>query len=161
MPRRICKFSNGGFLEFDQGSFDNWCVYVVRPNGQRFAPSDVLYFSRLKKLAKNYGSQKIYDDFIIIFNRVSKNINSEIFDLITLLSHSYGTDRLEMEIWMSVLYAGMVAEENKENARLGKRVKRLGMHQVLLEEMTPEEAAVFSKGKKWHDLDKVMKSKGF
>ncbi|HKL33500.1 MAG TPA: hypothetical protein VJ919_13245 [Tangfeifania sp.] len=161
MPRRICKFSNGGFLEFDHGSFDNWCVYVVRPNGQRFAPSDLQYFSRLKKLAENYGNQKIYDDFTVIFNRVSKNIHPEIFDLIALLSRSYGKDQLEMEIWLSVLYAGMVAEENKENARLGKRIKRLGMHQVLLEGIVPGEAAVFSKGKKWRDLDKLMKEKGF
>ena len=161
MPRRICKFSNGGFLEFDHGSFDNWCVYVVRPNGQRFAPSDLQYFSRLKKLAENYGNQKIYDDFTVIFNRVSKNIHPEIFDLIALLSRSYGKDQLEMEIWLSVLYAGMVAEENKENARLGKRIKRLGMHQVLIEGIVPGEAAVFSKGKKWRELDELMKTKGF
>lgn len=161
MPRRINKFSNGGSLEFDQGSFDNWCVYVVRPNGQRFAPTDVHYFSRLKKLAKIHGNQKIYDDFTIIFNRVSKNVNSEIFDLIAILSRSYGNNQLEMEIWLNVLYAGMVAEENKENARLGKRIKRLGIHQVLLEEIAPEEAAVFSKGKKWRELDKLMNEKGF
>ena len=161
MPRRINKFSNGSFLEFDQGSFDDWCVYVIRTNGQRFAPSDVSYFSRLEKLAKIHGNQKIYDDFTIIFNRVSKNTDAEIFDLITILSRSYGKDQLEMEIWLSVLYAGMVAEENKENARLGKRIKRLGMHQVLLEGFAPEKAAVFSKGKKWRELDELMKTKGF
>lgn len=48
-----------------------------------------------------------------------------------------------MEIWLNVLYAGMIAEENKENAVLGKRIKRLGMHQVLPDEMPPETASVF------------------
>jgi hypothetical protein len=66
-----------------------------------------------------------------------------------------------MEIWFNVLYAGMVAEENKEHALLKKRIKRLGMHQVLLENMEPEKAALFSKGKKWTELDKLMKEKGF
>ena len=161
MPRRINKFSNGGFLEFDKGSFDEWCVYVIRTNGQRFAPSDVQYFSRLEKLAKIHGNQKIYDDFTIIFNRTSQKTDTDVFDLIAILSRSYGKDQLEMEIWLSVLYAGMVAEENKENAILGRRIKRLGMHQVLLEGVAPKEAAVFSKGKKWRELDELMKTKGF
>ncbi len=43
-----------------------------------------------------------------------------------------------MEIWFNVLYAGMVAEENKENAVLKKRIKRLGMHQVLIDGLEPE-----------------------
>lgn len=161
MPRRINKFSNGGLLEFDHGNFDEWCVYVTRANGKRFAPTDSRYFSRLGKLAKTHGNQKIYDDFIVVFHRVSKNIEPEIFDLIAILSRSYGADQLEMEIWLGVLYAGMVAEENKENAKLGKRIKRLGMHQVLIEGVAPEEAALFSKGKKWRELDKLMQEKGF
>mgnify|MGYP006307581617 CR=1 FL=1 len=161
MPRRINKFSNGGFLEFDTGSFDDWCVYVIRKSGERFAPTDVQYFSRLKKLAKVHGTQKIYDDFTVVFNRVTKEVDARIFNLIFLLSRYYNSNQLEMEIWLGVLYASMVAEENKKNARLGKRIKRLGMHQVLIEGMAPEEAAAFSKGKKWRDLDKLMKAKGF
>ena len=35
------------------------------------------------------------------------------------------------------------------------------MHQVLLNNMDPEVAANFSKGKKWQELDKMMKGKGF
>lgn len=35
------------------------------------------------------------------------------------------------------------------------------MHQVLLENFDPELAANFSKGKKWKELDKLMKEKGF
>lgn len=161
MPRRINQFSNGGFIEFDTGSFDEWCVYVTRANGKRFAPSDLWYFSRLEKLSRFYGRQTIYDDFIVIYNRTTKTIEPEVFELIAALSQSYRNDSLEIEIWLNVLYAGMIAEENKENAKLGKRLKRLGMHQVLLEKMTPEEAAVFSRGKKWKELDKLMKRKGF
>lgn len=51
MVRKINQFSHGGFIEFDKGSFDNWCVYVTRANGERFAPTDIQYFSRLKTLA--------------------------------------------------------------------------------------------------------------
>lgn len=161
MSRKINQFSHGGFIEFDNGSFDNWCVFVTRANGERFAPSDVQYFSRLNILGKKYGCRVIYDDFVTVYNRTGPQINTDVLNLITTLSRFYGTDMLEMEIWFNVLYAGMIAEENKENAVLKKRIKRLGMHQVLIEKMEPEIAATFSKGKKWRELDQLMKQKGF
>ncbi len=161
MPRKINQFRNGVSIEYDSGKFDDWCVYLTRANGKRIAPSDNWYFKRLKKLAEKHGSQKIYDDFVVIFNRTAKQIETDVLDLIALLSRAYSSDEPEMEIWLNVLYAGMVAEENKEHAKLGKRIKRLGVHQVLIENAPPEKAAVFSKGKKWGELDKLMKLKGF
>ena len=161
MPQKINGFNNGGFIEFDKGSFDNWCVYVVKPNGERFAPTDIQYFLRLKKLGEKYGTKRIYDDFTVIFNRTTKEIDKNIFKLISILSKFYSKHSLEMEIWFNVLYAGMIAEENKANAILKKRIKRLGIHQVLIDGLEPEVAASFSKGIKWQDLDRLMKAKGF
>ncbi len=161
MPQKLNTFSNKGFVEFDTGSFDDWCVYVTKPGGERFAPTDVQYFSRLKKLGKKHGDRKIYDDFVAIFNRTTKDVNPEVFNLILILSRFYDNDALEMEIWFNVLYAGMVAEENKENAILKKRIKRLGLHHVLIDGLEPEVAAGFSKGIKWPELDRLMKAKGF
>ena len=133
MPQKLNTFSNGGFIEFDTGNFDDWCVYITKPGGERIAPSDVTYFSRLKKMGIKYGNQKIYDDFVVIFNRTSSKIDTDIFKLILILSRHYGKDALEIEIWFNVIYAGMVAEENKKNAILKKRIKRLGIHQVLID----------------------------
>jgi hypothetical protein len=75
---------------------------------------------------------------VVIFNRTTSEINPCIFPLINQISQFYKNDSLEMEIWFNVLYAGMVAEENKENAVLKKRIKRLGMHQVLIDGLEPE-----------------------
>ena len=161
MSQKLNQFSNGGIIEFDKGSFDEWCVFVTKPNGERFAPSDLQYFSRLKKLGNKYGAQKIYDDFVVVYNRTTIKPESDVFALISLLSRFYSSDALEMEIWYNVLYAGMIAEENKANAILKKRVKRLGMHQVLIDGIEPEVAAEFSKGIKWQQLDRLMKAKGF
>jgi hypothetical protein len=161
MPKRINQFSHGGFIEFDRGKFDDWCVFVTRANGERFAPTDVQYFSRLKKLSEIYGTSQIYTDFLTIYNRTNAVINDDVLKLIALLSQHYKNDILEIEIWFNVLYASMVSEENKEHAILKKRIKRLGMYQVLVENMEPEKAAIFSKGKKWTELDKLMKEKGF
>jgi hypothetical protein len=161
MPQKLNTFSNGGFIEFDSGVFDDWCVYITKPSGERFAPADIQYFSRLAKLGKKYGNQTVYNDFVVVFNRTGKEVNSEIFRLIEVISLYYEKDALEIEIWFNVLYAGMIAEENKENAVLKKRIKRLGIHQLLVEGMDPGVAANFSKGIKWQQLDRLMKAKGF
>ncbi len=55
----------------------------------------------------------------------------------------------------------MIEEENKQFAILKKRIKRLGMHQILIDNLDPEVAANFSKGKKWRELDNLMKLRGF
>lgn len=161
MPQKLNSFSNGGFIEFDSGCFDCWCVFVTTPGNARFAPTDIQYFTRLKVLSEKYGPQKIYDDFVVIFNRTTKNVDFKVFELIAVLSRFYNTDAVEMELWLNVIYAGMIAEENKENAILKKRIKRLGIHQVLIDGISPEKAAVFSKGKKWKELDEIMKIRGF
>lgn len=161
MPQKLNEFQNGGFIEFDTGSFDDWCVYVTKSGSDRFAPSDVQYFKRLKILGRKYGNKKIYDDFVVIFNRTTFEVDPNVFQIISLLSQIYEKDILEIEIWFNVLYAGMIAEENKKNAILKKRIKRLGMHQVLIDDIEPETAAVFSKGIKWQELDRLMKAKGF
>ena len=161
MSNKLNHFGNGGFIEFDSGCFDGWCVFVTTPGSKRFAPTDVQYFSRLKELSEKFGPQKIYDDFVVIYNRTSKNVDPKVFELISVLSRFYNSDAAEMELWLNVIYAGMIAEENKEKAILKKRIKRLGVHQVLIDNISPEKAAVFSKGKKWKELDEIMKSKGF
>lgn len=161
MSTKLNNFVNGGFIEFDSGCFDGWCVFVTMPEKQRFAPTDVQYFSRLKVIGENFGPQKIYDDFVVIYNRTTKNVDPKVFGLIQVLSSFYDEFAEEMELWLNVIYAGMIAEENKENAILKKRIKRLGIHQVLIDNISPEKAAVFSKGKKWKELDEIMKSKGF
>jgi hypothetical protein len=56
---------------------------------------------------------------------------------------------------------GMIAEENKENTILGKRIKRLGMYQTLIEGLPAEMSANFSRGMKWKQLDKECTKRGF
>jgi hypothetical protein len=148
-------------VEFDWGSFDEWCIFLTRPDKPRYAPKDTEYFTILKNMGNRFGHAKIYNDFISYYNQTTKDIDNTILDLITTLSNDYENKAEEMDIWLTVIYAGMIAEENKANTVLKKRIKRLGMHQVLLDNFAPEQAANFSKGKKWQELDKLMKEKGF
>ncbi|MBN1365892.1 MAG: hypothetical protein JW976_13875 [Syntrophaceae bacterium] len=161
MGKLIKKFSDGSTLEYDWGIFDDWCVYLTKAGAMRYAPKDVEYFTRLHQLSSSHSAKKIYEDFVEVYNRTTKKIDNAVLALITDISRKYGSDELEVDVLLSIIYAGMVAEENKENAILGKRIKRLGMHQVLIQNITPATAAHFSKGKKWRVLDVECKNRGF
>ena len=59
------------------------------------------------------------------------------------------------------VYYAMVAEENKKGSKLGKRIKLLGVYQVLIEGMNPLEASNFSKGLKWITISNHCRKRGF
>jgi len=159
--REIKKLQNKNSIIFDRGNFDDWCVYIVNSSGQRQAPKDIEYFSRLKEIGNKHGNKKIYDDFVKIFESTTGTINSDTLDLIEKISTDYGAEQYEIEQWFTVLYAGMIAEENKNRSILKKRIKRLGMHQLLIDNKEPRIAANYSKKMPWRVLDGIMKTKGF
>jgi hypothetical protein len=161
MKQLVSIINNFTKIEFDKGSFDSWCVFLTTPEKARYAPKDTEYFTFLKEMASKYGVKKVYSDFKKIYHKTTSALKPEIFEIISGISKTYPDNLLEMEIWLTIIYAGMVAEENKENAILKKRVKRLGIHQLLIDGFTPEEAAVYSKGKTWKELDITMWEKGF
>ena len=161
MAKLIKLINNKIRVEFDSGKFDEWCVYLSKPGLSRYAPTDIEYFSWLKQQSIIFGEAKIYNDFISFYEVTGKEIETTVLDKITSLSNDYGLVAEEADTWFTVIYAGMIAEENKTNTILKKRIKRLGLHQLLLENFKAEEAANFSKNKKWQELDTIMKRKGF
>lgn len=161
MSIKKITFSDGSYLEYGEGKFDNWCVFLSRPNIPRYAPKDKEYFERLTRYAQKYDSQKVYNDFIEIYKKTTKEPSDKIFDRIKTIAQTYKTDATNVAIDFSIIYMGMVSEENKKNTKLGKRIKRLGVHQLLMEDLDYNEAANFSKGKNWKELDELCTSKGF
>jgi len=157
----IKNIKGRNLIEFDQGAFDSWCVYLTRDNNPRYAPKDIEYFSILHDLGKIYGENKIYTDFVEFYNITNRSLDNRVLSLISSISEKYNHHAEELDVWFTIIYAGMVAEENKQNAKLKKRIKRLGMHQLLIEGVSPQVAASFSKGKTWRELDKLMILKGF
>ena len=55
----------------------------------------------------------------------------------------------------------MIAEENKAFTRLGRRIKRLGVYGLLLEDMSVEHAADFTRGMRWKDIAAMCSERGF
>lgn len=159
----VYRFVDGTSLEFDSGYFDDWCVYVTSPDDIRTAPRDIDYFSRICEYSRKYGISKIWDLFVSIYEHTDEHINPKVFDCIVKYSTMLfdDEDALNIAIDFSIIYMGMIAEENKENAILKKRIKRLGLYQILYCNMSPAEAAAFSKGKSWMTLDRLCSKYGF
>jgi hypothetical protein len=161
MGRTIKTFSDGSLLEFDRGNFDDWCIFLTRPGHPRFAPKDWQYFTRLQELAGAYGKEKVYADFVVVFDATNKTLDAELLAHINAFSLDYTQDALRADIVFTLLYAGMLAEENKAFAPLGKRIKHLGVYQVVMEDMRPREAATFSVGRPWQTLARLCEARGF
>ena len=161
MGQLIKTFSDGSFLEYDRGSFDAWCVYLTRPDVERYAPRDFQYFQRLIQYGEKYGAKKVYDDFVSIYELTTNQMEASVLDKIEEIAKDYKEDSLSVAIDFTIIYLGMIAEENKRFTKLGKRVKRLGVHQVLMEGMSYKQAADFSRGMGWRDIDNLCKERGF
>lgn len=157
----VKKFSDGAFLEYAQGSFDEWCVYITNAKGERMPPYDKDYFGFLKKMSIVFGAKKIYSDFVSIYERTGIEVDRNTLEHIESIAGTYGMRSLQMEKIFTILYMAMISEENKRGAIIGKRIKRLGMHVLLLEAQSVEYAANFMKGKKWREIDALCKERGF
>ena len=162
MGRRIKNFPGGAFLEFDRGGFDDWCVYWVQPGQARKALRDEEYFEQMIALAEKYGREKLYQDYLKVYKYTGKNLDMKVLRAITgLAKREYGQDVLRADYLLTVLYAGMIAEENKKYTKLGKRVKRLGVYGILMEGQSAQTAANLTRGMKYQQIEAMCKAKGF
>ena len=161
MGQIIKTFSDGSFLEYDRGGFDNWCVYLTNAVGNRRPPRDTDYFTQLKDLAGRFGTDKVYGDYVKVYDLTGKQVNRDSLESITLLSKEYGASSIQVDTIFSILYMAMIAEERKAGTRLGKRIKRLGIHKLLIEDRPVHEAANFMRGMGWRDIARLCEERGF
>jgi hypothetical protein len=159
--RPIITFSNGQSLEYDWGGFDFWCIFVRSSDNTRNPPRDIDYFVNLVELGKTYGSPRIYLDIKKIYILAGKEIDEKVLEYISLVSEEYHDDCLRIEILFSIIYAAFIAEDNKARTKLGKRIKFLGIYQILVEGISPEIAVNFSKGMSWQEISKNCEQREF
>jgi len=161
MGEMIKEFNDGSYLEYDQGSFDGWCVYLTKTDGTRKPPRDIDYFQQLKNLANTYGSDRVYEDYVKVYELTGKSVEDYVLNLISEISNGYGADSLELDIIFSILYMAMIAEENKAFTRLGKRIKRLGIYKLLIENNSVYQSANFMRGMGWREISDLCNERGF
>lgn len=161
MEQRIKCFQNGYYLKYNRGKYDEWCVYLCDDYGKCRAPKDVEYFTDLKCLAKMFGTAKVYNDFVKVYDLTGNQVSNDVLASISRLSKEYGKSAILVDIIFSILYMAMIAEENKAGTHLGKRIKRLGVHKLLIEDRTASEAADFMRGMGWREIARLCEECGF
>ena len=119
-------------------------------------------FSIFVNLGAEFTNSRVYYDFVSIYDRVAEEVEEDTLQYIAKIAKTYPspTDR-DVFLYFVVIYAGMIAERNKRNTILKHRIKRLAMHQILVDGMSVSEAANFSKRKRAGWLDRICKGKGF
>lgn len=162
MGKLVKKFTDGSLLEYDWGKFDEWCVYLTSPSGQRIPPKDTAYFNDIKEYSRKYGVDKVYKDYCTVYDATSKTLDKSVLKLVDAIAMTYKQeDSLKVNITFSILYLAMLSEENKKFTILGKRIKRLGLYGVLFEHMDIYQAANYMKGKSWREIDGLCKQRNF
>lgn len=137
---RIVKtFSDGSSLGWDRGSLDDWCVYYIDADNNREPPLDVDYFTDLLKIADKYGHNRIYNDFVTMYDVIgSKNPNECHIEIIDHLVSTYpDDDQLSINKLYTILWMAMVSEWNYllpsgRPSILKHRIKRLGVYTMLI-----------------------------
>jgi hypothetical protein len=158
---RIHKSGVGTKVFFGKGKFDDWCVFLERPSENAYAPKDTEYFAFFSKLADATSAQTVYRSFQKIYALTTESLDPHVSQVIASEATKYGKHVEEAEVWFAVIYGGMVAEENKAYAKLKKRIKHLGLHQVLMQNFSVSDAANWSRGKPWREIDAECKRFGF
>ena len=109
---RIAKeFSDGTALGWDRCVIDMWCVYYRDENGTISAPHDVDYFTELLRIADKYGHQRVYDDFVSLYNSVVSKDPAEChIEVIDMMVSTYPVeDRLSIDKNFTTLWMAMVS----------------------------------------------------
>jgi len=141
--KTILEFPDGTFLYQCRGNFDGFMFKY-----ENWALRDRDYFSMLQELVKKYSVDKIYKDFVSVYNIVKKDIHKEDWKKIRKIASQYDlNDMLVVGKLYCILYVTMLAEQNNHHSILGKRIKRLAVYQLLILGMSLDEVVNFSKGK--------------
>jgi hypothetical protein len=161
-PLPIAVLSSGVSLQFVTGRIDDWCIEIKYPTGKKSYPLDSEYFTELQDINKEEPT--IYEDYVKIYDLTTKEVSEEVKALCFELASKYSKPNKVERLFLT-LYAGMIAEINKKingkPSKLGKRIKRLGMHQVLVEQANPVIVANYSRGMSWQGIDAECKARGF
>ena len=87
----IKTFADDSFLEYGRGKFDDWCVFY-NDNMVRRPPLDKDYFADLVMYSEKHSVQKVYFDYVQIYDMTGKEIDQKVFDKIDEIAMTYFDD---------------------------------------------------------------------
>lgn len=151
-------------LYFDKGAFDNWCVHTFDSRKRKkYFPLDYDYLYWIQQLGLQYGNEKVYNDFLQVYECVRKDVtNRECYEVTREVDSHYVEDT---QVWWVIFFMTMYAECMKENTKLGKRIKHLAVYNVLIDKDEVEYVTQYMKNTEhlpdWYKyLERLMEARG-
>lgn len=151
---------------FDRGRFDEWCVHCQKPDGSMWFAYDREYLSWIRNMAKFHGVDKVYNDFVTVYNSVDYYFDmKEGYETVCEVASHYKSKE-STEHWWTYFWMAMVAEERKENAIVGKRIKRLAVYNLLFDDYKMSYVLKYMNTRynpsmDWMVLDRLCYERGF
>lgn len=154
----MIQTKTGYEIFFSSGKFDEWCVYIDKNEYNNNIPLDKDYFEWILNLTKKYGVKQVYNDFLIVYDSADEKFNEKTCSSICHeIDKHYDEDTTH---WWIIFYMTMVAECKKKNSILKKRIKHLGVYNILFDKYEIDYVTKYMRGKSWRYLDKLMKERG-
>ena len=154
--RDVQPMSFNQILFFGKGFFDDWAAYCGTPcdDGRIWCamPKDRYYFEIVQLLASYHGVDTVYLDLLHIFERTGKKVDRKLIDRIFFMSVRYGSNQPWFFNAAMHIYYGMIAEENKENTKLGRSIKMNGLYSLLKGGRSVQESADECRNKRWQEI---------
>lgn len=148
-------------IYYSKGRKDNWLVNYETVDGAVTHPIDKNYFRWTLELASQYGKDNVWDSFNSIYYSVKKNRwMNEDRELCkrACIKEASKYDEPTLKLWITY-YMTMLAEENMPRAILGKRIKRLGVYNILWDEYTLDYVCSYMRDMGWMELAELMKKR--
>lgn len=149
--RTLKVFEDGVSMCFEPGHFDDYMLTFYNSRGDRIeTPTDTFLFESLLHF---FDPGEAWPLVQKIADRIKKRQTIE-----PIVHHLLELNKYKL---MHMIGALFLAEELRENTKLGLRIKLLGIYQVLILGMSPLEVASWSVGKRWYDIDAECKKYEF
>lgn len=153
MNKLLKVYRNGRWqrLVYEDGRFDGWLVTFYNSHN-RWSPKDIELFTNLLRFG---DMQDTWATIRNLGDQILRNPNVKFSELDI---ETPGQTTIE-QYTFDALAAMMLAEERKEDTKLGCKVKLIGCYQVLIEGKQPWWAANWSKGKSAREIEKAYRDK--
>jgi hypothetical protein len=126
----------------------------------RKSPGYMENLRQLQIFAAQYSPERIYRDFVKIYDVTEYNISSDTLALIAEASESYGDNGGDISYLFTMIYFAMLSEQRRRDTKLGKRVIRLAVYQALFDTLNSEEVTYYPP-RKWWLIDAQCSQMGF
>ncbi len=147
-------------LEFEHSNKYKWFVYFDQAISDRKHSSYVEHVETLQNFAAKYSPERIYRDFVKIYDATESSVNPDTLDLIALTSEAYADDAADINYLFTIIYFAMLSEQHRKDTKLGKRIKRFAVYQALFDKVEVEEVTYFPP-RKWWLIDAQCIQRGF